>query len=238
MRIGVDATCWQNMRGYGRHARALLSALVQLDAENHYTFFMDSLENSETLPHQAEVRLVRTFTPTAVAASSTSHRSARDVWQMSRAMSAPKFDLLFFPTVYSYVPVYSRAKKVVMIHDVIAESFPELTIPKRSARLFWNAKVALGRWQADAIVTVSEYSRQGIVQHFRIAPERVSVVGEASDPIFRVLDDPRPSARLSSLGIEADGRLVVYVGGFGPHKNLERLVAAFAGLAYRGNSQT
>jgi glycosyltransferase involved in cell wall biosynthesis len=118
-----------------------------------------------------------------------------------------------------------------MIHDVIAESFPELTIPKRCARFFWNAKVTLGRWQADALVTVSEYSRQGIVKHFRIAPDRVSVVGEASDPIFRVLENPQPSARLSSLGIKVDGRSVVYVGGFGPHKNLERLVAAFASLA-------
>ena len=29
MRIGVDATCWHNRRGYGRHARALLRALVR-----------------------------------------------------------------------------------------------------------------------------------------------------------------------------------------------------------------
>jgi glycosyltransferase involved in cell wall biosynthesis len=231
MRIGVDATCWQNMRGYGRHARALLSALVQLDAENHYTFFMDSLENSETLPHQAEVRLVRTFRPTVVAASSTSHRSARDMWQMSWAMSSPEFDLLLFPSVYSYVPVFNRAKKVVMIHDVIAERFPELTLPRRAARLFWRIKVLLGRWQADAIVTVSEYSRQAILQYFNIPRERIFVVGEASDPIFRVLDHPLPTSRLQSLGIEAGGCFVTYVGGFSPHKNLEALITVFAALA-------
>ena len=229
MRIGVDATCWENTRGYGRHARGLLSTLVRMDEGNRYVFLVDA--EPVGLPAGAEVRLIGNSLPTAIAASANGHRSVSDLWRMSRALSAREFDLLLFPTVYSYVPVYSRAKKVVMIHDVIAESFPELTIPKRSARLFWNAKVTLGRWQADAIVTVSEYSRQGIVEHFRIAPERVSVVGEASDPIFRVLDDPQPSARLSSLGIAIGGRLVVYVGGFGPHKNLERLVAAFAGLA-------
>ena len=27
MRIAVDATCWHNRRGYGRHARALLMAI-------------------------------------------------------------------------------------------------------------------------------------------------------------------------------------------------------------------
>jgi len=152
---------------------------------------------------------------------------------MSRALSAREFDLLLFPTVYSYVPVYSRAKKVVMIHDIIAETFPDLTVPKIASRYFWKAKVALGRWQADAIVTVSEYSRKGILDHFKTAPERVFVVGEASDPIFRVIDNPQPTAGLRSLSIQAGDRSVVYVGGFGPHKNLERLVAAYAALASR-----
>jgi len=231
MRIGVDATTWQNTRGYGRHARALLSTLVRLDAENRYTFLMDSTEHSETLPPEAKVRLVRTSVPTALAASSNSHRSAADMWRMSRAMSVPDFDLLVFPAIYSYVPVFSRAKKLVMIHDVIAETYPQLTLPSRAARLFWKAKVAIGRFQADAIVTVSDYSRQGILRYFKIAPERVFVVGEASDPIFRVLDDRRPTPHLVSLGITATGRTVVYVGGFGPHKNLKALVAVFANVA-------
>jgi len=230
MHIGVNATCWQNTRGYGRHARGLLRTLVRLDTENRYTFIMDSTENTEALPPEAECRLIHTSAPTALAASSNGHRSLRDMWQMCRAMSGADFDLLFFPTVYSYVPVFSRAKKVVMIHDVIAEKYPDLTLPTRAARLFWNAKVLLGRWQADAIATVSDYSRHGILRHFKIAPERVFVVGEASDPIFRVIDDPQPTPRLVSLGITADGRSVVYVGGFSPHKNLEALLTVFSKL--------
>ncbi len=231
MRIGVDATCWQNTRGYGRHARALLRALVRLDGQNHYTFFMDSTENAETVPLEVEVRLVRASSPTAVAAAANGHRSAHDMWRMSRALSDPDFDLLLFPTVYSFVPVFTRAKKVVMIHDVIAEAFPELTLPSRSARLFWKAKVRLGRWQADAIVTVSDYSRQGILDRFIIDPGRVFVVGEASDPVFRRLDHPLLTPQLESLGITSSGRTVVYVGGFGPHKNLEALIAVFARIA-------
>ncbi|HET9532677.1 MAG TPA: glycosyltransferase family 1 protein [Blastocatellia bacterium] len=231
MRIGVDATCWQNSRGYGRHARSLLGALLRLDCENHYTFFMDSTENSETVPSSAEVRLVRAAAPAVVAASSNGHRSYGDMWRMSRAMSEPGLDLLLFPTVYSYVPVLSRAKKIVIIHDIIAETYPQLTLPKLSSRLFWKAKVGLGRRQADAIVTVSEYSRQGLVKHFNLSPDKVFVVGEANDPVFRLLENPRLTPHLKSLGIDPDDRLIIYVGGFSPHKNLEPLVAAFARLA-------
>lgn len=231
MRIGVDAACWQNNRGYGRHARALLSALVRLDRENQYILFLDSPERAEALPPQAEVRLANADKPAALAASSDGRRSIRDMWRMSRAMSDTAFDLLLFPTVYSYVPVFSRAGKVVVIHDVIAETYPQLTLPRRSARLFWKAKVAAARRQADAIVTVSDYSRQGILRHFDLDPERVFVVGEANDPIFRVLDGPRLTPLLRQLGINPGGRKVVYVGGFGPHKNLEALATVFARIA-------
>src|SRR5690349_1832186 len=155
------------------------------------------------------------------------------MWRMSRALSSPEFDLLLFPTIYSYVPAFGRARKLVMMHDVIAETFPQLTVPRLSARLFWKAKVALGRWQADALVTVSDYSRQGILKRFRINPERVFVVGEAADPIFRPMENPAITERLQRSGIGGSRRMITYVGGFGPHKNLEALLGAFAQIADR-----
>jgi glycosyltransferase involved in cell wall biosynthesis len=232
-RIGVDATCWNNSRGYGRHARGLLRSLIRLDSKNRYTLFVDSPSETENLPTGAEVRRVNCSTPAVVAASSQGHRSGLDMWRISRAMSDDSFDLLLFPTIYSFVPVFSRAKKVVLIHDIIAESFPKLTVPRLISRLLWTTKVAIGRWQADALVTVSDYSRQGIVKKFKITSERVSVVGEASEPIFRVIENPLPTLLLQSLGITKSGRYLVYVGGFGPHKNLETLVSVFALLAHQ-----
>jgi glycosyltransferase involved in cell wall biosynthesis len=230
MRVGVDATCWHNNRGFGRHARALLRALVCGDRSNHYVFITDFPGSFDALTSQVELRRVRATAPTVQAASAAGARGLLDMWRMSKALAASDLDVLFFPTVYSYVPVFSRARKVVMIHDVIAERYPQLIVPGGLARWRWKAKVALGRWQAHALVTVSEYSRRGIVDHFRLSPDRVHVVGEASDPVFRILDDSRPTARLESLGLTT-GRLLVYVGGFGPHKNLTTLVAAFARLA-------
>lgn len=230
MRIGVDATCWQNRRGYGRHSRALLSALVNLDVNNQYVLFMDSDKDIEDLPIGAELNLVKTDAPTAQAASAKGRRSARDMWRMARAMSSTDLDLLFFPTIYSYVPVMTRAKKIVMIHDVIAEKYLDLTMPKFSARLFWKTKVALGRWQADAVATVSDFSRRGIVEHFGMDADRVHVVREANDPVFRVLKDPQPTQHLTSLGFDPANRSIVYVGGFSPHKNLEMLVRVFSDI--------
>ncbi len=233
MKIAVDATCWHNRRGYGRHARALLRQLIRLDSGNQYTLFVDSEKNSEPFPEGAEIRLVRSSAPAVEAASANGRRSFADMARMSRALSAPEFSVVLFPTIYSFVPLLTRARKLVMVHDVIVETFPALTVPRLPARLFWKLKSAAGRFQANALITVSDYSRDAIVRHFGLKPDRVFVVGEASDPVFRRLESPAPSAKLLAAGIRPPARIVAYLGGFSPHKNIEALVEAFAGIASR-----
>ncbi len=206
---------------------------MHLDTDNQYTLFLDSTGAAEPTPAGSEVRILHSAVPTVQAASAAGRRSIGDMWRMSRALSAREFDLLLFPTIYSFVPTISRARKLVMVHDVIAETYPQLTVPRLAARLFWNSKGMLGRIQADAVVTVSDYSRAGILKRFRLNPQRVFVVGEAADRIFQKLDTPVPGPKLRSLGIDASRRIALYVGGFSPHKNLESLVAAFHSLAAR-----
>jgi glycosyltransferase involved in cell wall biosynthesis len=59
----------------------------------------------------------------------------------------------------------------------------------------------------------------------------VHVVGEANDPVFRVLDDPFQVEFSAGTCIPTGGRMLVYLGGFGPHKNVSALVQAFSTLA-------
>jgi glycosyltransferase involved in cell wall biosynthesis len=80
-------------------------------------------------------------------------------------------------------------------------------------------------------VTVSGYARRTIIDYFGVPPESVFVVGEAGDPAFRRLPGATSTPLLSSHGIDGTRRMIVYVGGFSPHKNLEALVGSFAALA-------
>jgi glycosyltransferase involved in cell wall biosynthesis len=234
MIIGVDATSWQNNRGFGRYARSLLTTLTKLDQDNRYVFLLDSTEQTDAISDRVEKRFVQASMPTTQAASATSRRSIGDMWRMSRALGDPKFDLLFYPTIYSYVPVISRARKLVIIYDVIADKYPSLTFSKLSSRLFWKTKVALGLRQAQAILTISDYSRDRIAEHFKLDPDRIQVIGTAGDTVFRVIRDPVLSPQstpfLSALNLPLDYPLVIYVGGFGPHKNLDNMIDVFGKL--------
>jgi glycosyltransferase involved in cell wall biosynthesis len=227
MHVGVDATSWPNRRGYGRYVRSLLRALLGVDSENRYTLVLDSPEPHAGLPPKAECRIVATSVPTVRAATASGRRSVRDLYRVGRALSDSSFDVLFFPTLYSYVPVRSGARKIVAIHDTIPETFPAAALGGLAPRAYWAAKSRAARAQANAIVTPSEYTRRCLLERFRLSPDRIFVLGGASDAVFRVLDDPQPTPRLRALGVDEGCRPVAFVGGFSPHKNVGRLISAF-----------
>jgi glycosyltransferase involved in cell wall biosynthesis len=230
VRIGVDATCWSNRRGYGRFARALLSAALELDPANQYVFFADDECTEFPLPPEAQVVRVRTEIPTVKAAGADGHRQLKDMWALSRAMSRASLDLIFFPSIYSYVPIASRVPKLVTIHDVIPELYPDLVFPTLQSKLFWRAKVKLGCAQARLILTVSNYSRCCLSEHLNIADSKLRVVQEASAPAFRRLASPNGRGLLERIGVPLGARYLVYVGGFSPHKNIGLLVDVMRAL--------
>jgi glycosyltransferase involved in cell wall biosynthesis len=197
-----------------------------VDTENRYTFVVDSPEAAAGLPPRAAVRLVPTTKATISAAADGGRRRVRDLVAVSRALSTRDLDVVLFPTLYSYVPTFGPARRCLIVHDATAEMFPTLAMGGMKNRLLWRAKTIVGRSHADVLLTVSEYSRDAISRHLGVPASRLHVVGEASDPVFRVLDRPAPTARLTRLGFDPDHRTIVYVGGFSPHKNLDALVRA------------
>lgn len=231
MRIGVDATCWSVRRGYGRFARALLTAALAVDPESEYIFFTDGETEEFPLPDgRAEIVRVRCGVPTTKAAAADGRRALSDMWSLSRAISKRKLDVFFFPSVYSYVPITSGVPILVTVHDIISDLYPELVFPTLRSKLFWRAKVKLACAQARLVLTVSEYSQRCLVEHMKIPAAQLRVVNEASDPVFRPLAHADGAALLGRLGLSPDTRFVVYVGGFSPHKNLELLVDVFREL--------
>ena len=146
-------------------------------------------------------------------------------------MSRCSLDVLFFPASYSFVPVLTSAIKLVMFHDVTGFLYPQLVLGSWKDRLLWSWKSRLARYQADRILTVSDHSQVGLARWFGMSETEISVVGEAADPIFRRLAKPELTQALEQAGVRSGRRYLTYLGGFGPNKNLSRLVTAFADIA-------
>ena len=114
-------------------------------------------------------------------------------------------------------------------HDAIAEHFTDLVLPRLRGRLLWNLKVWLAKRSARHIATVSKAARDEIVRYLHIPREKISVILEAAEARFRpVTDETQRQAAREALGLPAGQRLILYVGGLAPHKNLAGLIEGFA----------
>ncbi len=222
-----------NRRGYGRYARSLLSALARQEDEDRYFLFVDP-ETAEAvdLPIRFEKIIVPTKEPPAKAASASGRRGLHDLWRMGRTVARYPLDVFFFPAVYTFFPLFSSLQSLVAIHDVIAEHHPKKVFAQQRFALFWKIKLMIAVRQARLILTVSDHARDGILEHFKLPRDRVRVVLEAPDPIFRAIPASRDPAELfPGFSLPQGCRYLLYVGGLSPHKNLPLLIEAYRRLA-------
>lgn len=233
MRIGIDASCWGNNRGYGRFTRELLGAILEVDTRCEYLFFVDSCAAATApMPPQARMIVADTSVPAIEAASANGRRSLRDIWAMTNQVLKHKIDLFFFPSVYSYFPIVNRTKIVVTIHDMIADYHPELIFSSPRSRFFWKLKQNGAVRQADVIATVSNHSKQQIIEYFNLPESRLRIISEAARPVFKILPlNNGNGAALSRYGLRPDEEFLLYVGGISPHKNLAALIRAFSPIS-------
>lgn len=240
MRIGVDATCWANPRGYGRFARELLRAIVREAPQHEFVCFadrpsLDSFELSAANIRRVEVPLA--VSPVSAAAAN-SYRSPIDMLRLTRAVYRERPELFFSPSVYTYFPLPLGQRAVVTVHDAIAERFPELTLPTLRARLFWKLKVTLALHQARIILTVSEYAARDIASVLRIPRERIRVAVEAPAEAYTPSEPGDIAAAAGRAGLPTGATWFTYVGGFNPHKRVKAIINALGDLAASLGDQT
>jgi glycosyltransferase involved in cell wall biosynthesis len=123
-------------------------------------------------------------------------------------------------------PLFAR-RQVLMIHDVAVYDLPENYSWKY--RLWYRVAYAVMKSRVASIVTVSEFSKQRIVERLRIPADRISVVPNGVDHFDRVAPDARAIER---LGLQRDGYVLI-VGNLSVGKNLARVLAAVEQLGER-----
>jgi glycosyltransferase involved in cell wall biosynthesis len=129
------------------------------------------------------------------------------------------------------LPPFCNSRSVTTIADILFESHPEFYSPVERTTfglLFpWSAR------RSDYIITVSQFSKQEIVNRYRVDPERVTVVYEAPREEFRPMDIHRCRETLARE-YNVQGSFILYVGRINARKNLERLVEALSVLSGKG----
>lgn len=236
LRIGVDATCWANGRGFGRFARELMRELVTL-APHHEFICIGDAAAFGAMPLTADnVRrvVVPQDIPPMEAASADGYRSPRDLWRLTHATARIPLDVFFSPSVYTYYPLRPTQRAVVTVHDAIAERFPELTLPSPRARLFWRLKMGLAIRQADLVLTVSDYAAAEVARVHRLPRSRIRVAVEAPAECYFPASPGEVADAVAAIGLPGGTPYFTYVGGFSPHKRLDVMLRAHAAVVATG----
>lgn len=218
MKVSVDIQAAIAQRaGIGRYVQCLaehLGAFRGTDELQWFYFDFRRKGHGLNLPDARE-RAVRWIPGRIVQAA----------WKTVRM---PPYDWFAGPAdVYHFTnfirPPLTRGASVVSIYDVSFLRFPDAAEPANLAYL--RAHIGRTVRKADAIVTISEFSKQEIVELLHADPERVHAIYPGVNHRKSLPD--AAAVRRARVELGLDGPYLLFVGTLEPRKNIPLLVDAF-----------
>jgi glycosyltransferase involved in cell wall biosynthesis len=141
--------------------------------------------------------------------------SALDSWRVARALARCSSDSVFFSPGYN-APLFSRRPFVFTVHDLNHIDRPENSSALK--RLYYRTVLKSACHRAAAVLTVSQFSKQRLIDWAGLDAAQVFNVGNGVDTAFNAIG-PRHQPGFPYL---------LVVGNRKGHKNEHRAVAAFA----------
>lgn len=218
MKIGIDARLYSET-GVGRYIRNLIKYLQQIDTRNSYCLFVQSnefIKVKSTVSHP-KWRVVKT---------DVRWHSLSEQFLFPSLLKSENCNLVHFP--YFSLPIFYSSPFVVTVHDLILHHFSSgeastLPLPLYALKLLgYKFVIAKAVKNASKVITVSNTTKEEIVDHLQVKPEKVVVTYEGIDESITVT---RVNAKLPQ---KIKSSYFLYVGNAYPHKNLKRLLEAFS----------
>lgn len=150
------------------------------------------------------------------------------IWSSAVALQSSKFnhlDLVHNPSQYP-LPLPCHKRYLMTIHDITAITMPDYHTRYRTiySRAFLRSNIT----RATHIVSDSESTKQDLINHLNINPEKISVIHLAADSNFH------SSGNLEITKIRKKYSLlkpfILFVGTIEPRKNIPTLFSAFKEL--------
>lgn len=209
MKITIDAR--ELRTSTGRYMERLLHYLQQLDSEHEFVVLLK--------PEDMDGWQITNPRFTKVACPHKEF-SFDEQLGFKKQLDNLRTDLVHFAMVQQ--PILYHGKVVTTIHDLTTARF---TNPDKNPAIFkakqqvYKQVIKRAARKSNAIITPSEFVKNDLIDFTGIAADKVTVTYEAAD---KITDSPAPLPDLQNK------QFIMYVGRPTPHKNLERLLEAFA----------
>lgn len=218
MRIGIDAHAAER-EGSGNctYIRNLLKALGTIDNQNEYVLYVTDpdhpfYQNFYSHDH-FKIRQLAFKSPFIRIPLILAWKTLKD-----------SLDILH---VQYIAPPFHSGKLVTTVHDLgflhYPQFFPKFEVFRSKILIRFTAK------RSDDIITGSHFSKNDIMNSYRINPNKIEVIPlGVSSAFIREKATPKNQSVQERYGIESP--YILCVGRLNPRKNLMPLVEAFVGL--------
>jgi len=220
VRVAIDTRKLHDY-GIGTYVRNLVNELARQDDDAEYVLLCAPGDVEELRA------LGPRFRPQVVRAGNYSVREQFSVpWALARA----RVNLFHAP--HYVVPPLSPTRFVVTIHDCIHLRFPQY-LPNRAALIYARAMMTRAARGSARVLTVSQASKDDIIEYLGVPAEKVEVIYNALDT--RLASEPTPDevANVRERFL-LTAPYILYTGNIKPHKNVDRLIEAFSLLRRDG----
>ncbi len=223
VRIGLNAQLLSlsaSYRGAGiaHYIHQLLLHLPKVSAYRYTAFVSDPRIGIDG------VEVVRSWLPTERPPVRILWEQACLPWELARRQVGLLHALAFVS------PVLSGKPCVVTVYDVSFALFPDSF--RRFNRWYLNTMTRRSARRADAVLAISENTRDDVIRLWGVPPEKVHVTYCGVDATFHPLAADQVERFRRETGLPA--KFVLFVGTLEPRKNVTRLVEAFATLKAQG----
>jgi glycosyltransferase involved in cell wall biosynthesis len=160
----------------------------------------------------------------------TSPFSPAQQFVLPRLLARLRADL--YHSAYFLMPYAPRPRGIptlLTVYDLIPLLLPQQSTLRARLLARWANRLALRA--AQRVLAISDATRRDYLTQFRLPAEKIQSIPLAADSAFVGQSAERVAAMRSRCGLPE--RYVLYVGSNKPHKNLGRLVEAWARLKRR-----
>lgn len=225
-KIVVDATCVSDKpSGIGCYAINLLSGLYDLKSEYNFDLkityqpgFRKFIRGNWQVPSQLSTykSVCKLQIPGRISNLFYDYFPDQFANYLENRLNKPN---LVHGTNY-YIFPFKEAKKVITIHDITLLKFPDYI--DGVVKQYYKRIAKCLDW-ADLIITVSESSKEDIVDYLNVSPKKIKVIPLASR--FSSICTPKKADH--SFSLEEYQPFLLFVGNIEPRKNIIGIIKAF-----------
>lgn len=215
MRIAIDGrgANWYNGTGIGTYTGNLIKYLLKNDNINSYDIYWSGEGYDDIKKHNTKVII-----------TSRKHKSFFEYYYFNYYNKKDNIDMFHSTANGIGLDINMECKKVVTIHDLIPYIMPE-TVGRGYLKKFLKQLPYVVE-KCDAIITVSEFSKNDILKFFPIDPDKIFVTYLAANKAFKSLDKQICKTFVKEK-YNIDKPFILYVGGFSDRKNVKILIDAY-----------